>query len=54
MEKMVSPKKTALQRGVGLFLLFGWLVVVVAVGSWRGGGLVFFESYNPCTKSLSH
>lgn len=36
-EKMVSPKKTTLERGLGLFLLFVCLVVVVVVvGSWRG------------------
>lgn len=51
-EKMVSPKKTALQRVVGLFCL---LVGDCCVGSWRGSGLIcFFESHNPYTKNLAH
>lgn len=41
-EKMVSPKKTTLERGLGLFLLFVWWLLLLLWGLGGADALVWF------------
>lgn len=41
-EQMVSPKKTTLERGLGLFLLFVWWLLLLLWGLGGADALVWF------------